>query len=384
MTLVIDGVFFQLANTGIARLWRAVLPRLAARLDIPIVFLDRGGDPGELNGVEVVPFPTYKSKFNAHDSMLLERVCRHYDAKVFVSTYYTTPLTTPSLLVVYDMIPERLGFDLTARDWREKEIAISYARRHICISGNTRKDLLEFYPELDPSTSTFAYCGVDSNVFKPAEPKRISDFRQRFGLARPYFLSVGSRAQQIDYKNLSHLFDAVKTMRGVNFDVLCVGAQTGVETLTTDYGEDVRIVQATLDDETLAVAYSGAAALVYPSLYEGFGLPVVEAMSCGCPVITTLHGSLAEVAADAAIAISGKSTKETVEALRAVLDPSVRARLVSLGNLQATKFRWEGLVEGIDREIRLVAAESAAGTYRAFYEKWAKLRTLQGEVDALA
>lgn len=383
MTLVVDGVFFQLANTGIARLWRAVLPRLAAKLDMPIVFLDRGGNPGELNGIEVVPFPNYKSKFNAHDSMLLERVCRHYKAKVFVSTYYTTPLLTPSLLVVYDMIPERLGFDLTARDWREKEIAVSYARRHICISGNTRKDLLEFYPELNPSTTTFAYCGVDANVFKPADAKRVSDFRRKFDLARPYFLSAGSRDQQSDYKNVGLLFDAIKTMRDVDFDVVCVGGQPTVQNFTTDHGGNLKVIQVTLDDETLAAAYSGAAALIYPTLYEGFGLPVVEAMSCGCPVVTTSRASLGEVAADAALRIGGKSVPEMVDALRTVRDPSVRERLVSLGSLQAAKFRWESLAEGIDREIRLVAAESAEGAYRAFYEKWAKLRTLQGEVDAL-
>lgn len=381
MSLVIDGVFFQLAQSGIARIWRAALPLLAAKLDMPIIFLDRGGG-GEVQGVEVVPFPTYKSKYNAHDSALLERVCRHYDAKVFISTYYTTPLQTPSLLLVYDMIPERLGFDLTARDWREKELAIAHARRHICISANTRNDLLEYYPELDPRTTTFAYCGVDQNVFRPADESAVASFRHKLGLTRPYYMFVGSRVQHKNYKNASLFFDAVKTMSEVDFDVVCVGGEKTTPTSTED-DTGHKIIQVDLDDRDLALAYSGATALVYPSLYEGFGLPVAEAMSCGCPVISTTRGSLAEVAADAALTIGGHSVPEMIEALRKVRDPSVRTRLVELGSHHVRKFRWQPFADEVAQSVQSVAAESSRGAYREFYEAWTELRALQGEVDAL-
>jgi glycosyltransferase involved in cell wall biosynthesis len=383
MSLVIDGVFFQLAQSGIARIWRAVLPLLAAKLDMPIVFLDRGGGGGEVEGVEVVPFPTYKSKYNAHDSELLERVCRHYDAKVFTSTYYTTPLQTPSLLLVYDMIPERLGFDLTARDWREKELAIAHARRHICISASTRKDLLEYYPELDPRTTTFAYCGVDESAFRPADERAVAEFRRKLGLTRPYYIFVGSRVQHKNYKNASLFFDAVKTMPEVDFDVVCVGGEKNTPTSTED-DTGHRIIQVDLDDQELALAYSGATALVYPSLYEGFGLPVAEAMSCGCPVISTTHGSLAEVAANAALTIGGSSIPEMVEALRKVRDPSVRARLIASGTDHVRKFRWEPFADEIAQAVRTIVAESGKGAYREFYQEWTELRALQGEVDTLA
>ena len=382
MALVIDGVFFQLAQSGIARIWRATLPLLAKKLDMPIVFLDRGGFDEEIPGIEVVPFPTYKSKYTPHDSALLERVCRHYDAKVFISTYYTSPLQTPSLLLVYDMIPERLGFDLKARDWREKEMAISHARRHICISRSTRRDLLEFYPELNPDTTTVAYCGVDPTVFKRADEKAVSEFRQKMGLTRPYYMFVGSRVQANNYKNASLFFDAVKTMHEVDFDVLCVGGEKTVPTSTVD-STGHKIIQIDLDDKGLAIAYGGAAALVYPSLYEGFGLPVAEAMNCGCPVISTARGSLAEVAEGAALTIEGTSIPEMVEALRTVRDPSVRARLVEQGIRRAETFRWEPFVDEMAKCIRALAAEADAGTHRHFYQQWVQLRQLQGEVDVL-
>jgi glycosyltransferase involved in cell wall biosynthesis len=382
MALVIDGVFFQLAQSGIARIWRATLPLLAKKLDMPIVFLDRGGFNEEIPGIEVVPFPSYKSKYNAGDSQLLERVCRHYGAKVFTSTYYSTPMETPSLLLVYDMIPERLGFNLSARDWREKELAIIHARRHVCISKNTRKDLLEFYPELDPDTTSVAYCGIDPAVFKPNDERAIAEFRRQMGLHRPYYMFVGSRMQTNNYKNASLFFDALNTMREVDFDVLCVGGEKTVPTSTVD-STGHKIIQVDLDDEQLALAYGGAAALVYPSLYEGFGLPVAEAMSCNCPVICTPHGSLAEVTSDAALKISGAAIPEMVEALRQVRDPSVRERLVERGAQQAAQFRWETFADEMAKSIRDLAAEAEAGTYRQFYRQWAQLRRLQGEVDVV-
>lgn len=379
MALVIDGVFFQLAQSGIARIWRAVLPLLAKKLDMPIVFLDRGGFNQKVDGIEVVPFPSYKSKYNAGDSQLLEQICRHYGAKVFTSTYYSTPTETPSLLLVYDMIPERLGFDLSARDWREKELAIIHARRHICISGNTRKDLLEFYPELDPTDVSFAYCGVDP-TFRPRDEQTIAEFRHRLGLHRPYYMFVGSRVQANNYKNASLFFDAISNMQK-DFDVLCVGGEKDAPQ-SSDAAEH-RIIQANLSDDELSLAYGGAAALVYPSLYEGFGLPVAEAMACHCPVICTSHGSLGEVAFDAALKISGKSIQELAVALGEVREPSVRARMIERGALQAARFRWEPFADAIAEGIRSLAAEGDAGVHRDFYRQWAELRKMQGEVDVL-
>jgi glycosyltransferase involved in cell wall biosynthesis len=242
---------------------------------------------------------------------------------------------------------------------------------------------LEYYPELDPTTTTFAYCGVDPTVFKPADEASISELRRRLGLTRPYYIFVGSRVQNKNYKNASLFFDAVKTMREVDFDVLCVGGEKSVPTSSVD-STGHKIIQVDLDDESLAVAYGGAAALVYPSLYEGFGLPVAEAMSCHCPVISTSHGSLAEVSGDAIQRIGGKSIPEMVDALRTVRDPSVRERLVAAGARQATKFRWEPFADEIATAVRMIATDSGAGAYAAFYEKWATLRALQGEVDTLA
>ena len=97
-----------------------------------------------------------------------------------------------------------------------------------------------------------------------------------------------------------------------------------------------------VDEETLACLYSGAAAVVYPSWYEGFGLPVLEAMACGCPVICSNTSSLPEVAGDAAIFVGPEDAEGLAHALDTVLDDSaLRQSLAQRGLMRAAEFSWE-------------------------------------------
>ncbi len=115
----------------------------------------------------MIEFPSYNSTYTASDSILIQEFCDKYSIDVFTSTYYTTALTTPQILMVYDMIPEVMGFDLTARVWKEKRLALSYACYFACISKNTRDDLLNFFPGIDPSRAVVAYCEVDPRSSRP-------------------------------------------------------------------------------------------------------------------------------------------------------------------------------------------------------------------------
>ncbi len=101
MRLVVDGVFFQLNSTGIARVWETILKILAQRDDLEIFMLDRGGVP-KIDAITTIPFANYKAAPSAGDSILVQQVCDHLRADVFTSTYYTTPLSTPMVLMAYD------------------------------------------------------------------------------------------------------------------------------------------------------------------------------------------------------------------------------------------------------------------------------------------
>lgn len=379
--LLVDGVFFQLNNTGIARVWRSVLGELIASGRFEIYFLDRGNAPA-IEGVHFIPFPKYLWWECPADSILIQDICDLYGIDVFTSTYYTTPISTPMLLVVYDMIPELFEFDMSHRGWMEKSAAISYAQRYLCISDNTRDDLLALYPEIPPAVVAMAHCGVDTAVFRERDPAEVARFREDHGLGQPYFLFVGSRVQHNGYKNSALFFEALPRMGETRVDVFCVGGEREIEQeILETLPPGVRCLRVELTDDELALAYGGALALVYPSLYEGFGMPVIEAMASGCPVITTRHGSLAEAAGDAALFINGDSPEEMRAALARMLDPAVRADLRERGFRQAERFRWAEMGAVLAAGLESLMEEARGGMYDAFLAEWKRLRQIQANVE---
>ena len=381
--IVIDGVFFQLAKSGIARVWHAALVELLHRQDIEIFLLDRGMCP-TLPKVNKLQFPDYAFRSTTADSELIELMCKNVSADLFISTYYTTPLETPSIALVHDMIPERFGFDLGARAWQEKEMCISHAQRHLCVSNQTKMDLLEFYPELDSENVRVAYNGVDHEIFKPKSALSIDILLAEVGIKQPYFIIVGSRSQHRGYKNIELFFKAIDVLPSFRCDVLLVGGEAEIQDwATAAILKGCNVKRADLSDEQLAAAYSGATALVYPSLYEGFGLPVVEAMACGCPVITTTRGSLAEIASNSAQVIDGTSVHEMADAIQTIQDPMTANRLRDAGLEHAGMFRWNKFSNTLLELAKLTVDESRQGKFKQFYRDWRKLRAIQGDVDLL-
>ncbi len=341
-TIVIDGVFFQLNQTGIARLWRALLEEWSqSGFAAHLVVLDRGYTTPKIEGIEYRSWELYDYRFTELDCQRLQEICDQVRADVFISSYYTTPLTTPSVFMAYDMVPEAMGLNLEERCWQEKHLGILAACRYIAISQNTAEDLQRFFPFIAPELITVAYCGV-SHEFSPASNAERQSFRSKYQIEKPYFLLVGSRLSLKGYKNGCLFFQALQELvNAQDYAVLCVGGEPQLEPELAIYEEGIDIHLLSLEDNDLRVAYANAIALIYPSRYEGFGLPIAEAMACGCPVITCANSSIPEVAGEAALYVQEDSTEQMQQALLAVQAPELRQRLIERGWQQVQQFSWQ-------------------------------------------
>jgi glycosyltransferase involved in cell wall biosynthesis len=346
--VIIDGVFFQIDQTGIARVWKKLLEEWQkSHFSKHIIVIDRANTAPKIQGIRYYSIPLYNYEEKALDSEKLQAICDKFNADLFISTYYTTPLSTPSILIIHDMIPEVIGLDLQELCWQEKYYSILCANRYICVSQNTANDLLKLYPHIDQSLIKIIYNGVDQ-IFNPASKLEILETKENLGIELPYFLLVGSRMSLKGYKNAILFF---KTLAQWNDSpkvaVVCVGGEPDLEQELSILADAVKIHLVRLDDRELRTIYSGAIALIYPSLYEGFGLPIVEAMACGCPVITCRNSSLPEVAGDAAIYVDEYDVTEMLKALEQVQIPEIRQKLIQSGLEQSKKFSWKKMAEEI-------------------------------------
>jgi glycosyltransferase involved in cell wall biosynthesis len=186
------------------------------------------------------------------------------------------------------------------------------------------------------SRLTVTHLAHDAEVFYPRSPGDVSEFRDRLSLPSQYFAFVGTGDPR---KNTAVIPQA---LRDSGLGVPLVVAGWGGWSHQVDQPQGV-ISLGYLRDEDLARFYSGALALVYPSLYEGFGLPVLEAMACGCPVICSRRASLPEVAGDAAVYLEDPcSVSELAQALEGVArSEDLRAYLAQKGKRRTAFFSWD-------------------------------------------
>ena len=343
-TIVIDGVFFQLYRTGIARLWESVLEEWSQNeFRSTIVVLDRNGTCPKIPGIRYKTAPPLDYENLESDREMLQTICDEEQADLFISTYYTTPISTPSVFMGYDMIPEVLDWDLSLPMWRSKHHAIQHASAYMTISENTAQDLQRLFTDISPSQITTTLCGVASH-FQPASQFEIMQFRDRFNIQKPYFILIGP---SMGYKNGELFLQGLSNLssrRG--FEVICTGSNaSNFSAEARKILPDVIFHPLYLNDQELRSAYTGAIALVYPSKYEGFGLPVLEAMKCGCPVITAPYASLPEVAGDAAIYVNGDDVDAMTSALSKVQESNFRKILIQAGYQQASKFTWSAMAQ---------------------------------------
>jgi glycosyltransferase involved in cell wall biosynthesis len=381
--IVVDGVYWQYLASGIGRVWQSMLEEwVKAGLADHFVLLDRAGTAPRIPGVHMRGIAAHDYARTGEDSLLLERVCRELGADLFVSTYYSAPTDTPSFFFGYDMIPEMTGVDLSEEGWQEKARAIRHASGHAMISASSARDLARLFPEVAEPDIAVAHCGLPPG-FSPATPDEIADARRANGVTGDYLLMVGDRNGAGGYKNgiLAFRAAALAAKQGRTFEIVCVGGAPEIEAEFRAAAPGVKARRIKANDETLRRLYSGAHALVYPSRYEGFGMPVLEAMACGCPVVTCANSSLIEVGGQAAIFVDPDDAEATVAALVELADPATRVARRAAGLDQAARFTTSAQAATAMAAFRSTLAAVEAGTRPRPGPGWQEFRRYQAGIQ---
>ena len=293
---------------------------------------------------------TAVSPFSLQQQWQIPRLLLQAKASVYHSAYYLMPYRPgiPTLLTLYDLIPEqfpqlvspraRLLFRLTTR------LALQAGDHFLAISEATRNEFLARYP-LDPAMITAIPLAADAH-FAPQPETAVTALHQKLNLPEQYVLYLGINKP---HKNLEQLVAAWVTLVKQMPDapqLIIAGAwderYEGVKTAVSQHNlrQKVRFLGPVLDVD-LPALYSGATLFVFPSLVEGFGLPVLEAMACGAAVACAHCSSLPEVGGDAVAYFDPTSSQKMADVLLGLLQDKARCQeMAKKGLVQASKFSW--------------------------------------------
>jgi glycosyltransferase involved in cell wall biosynthesis len=286
----------------------------------------------------------YNSIFSGMNDRFAMGVFKIWKPNLVHETYYSRrPVvhhSCPSVVTVYDMITERCPeeFDFSSSVTADKKATLERASHIVCISENTRDELIDIFG-VDRDKTTVIYLGVDQ------EPQLSSSVDSRGASKKNFLLYVGNRG---GYKNFLALLEAYGTSKMLReeFDLIAFGG--GPFTSAEDQlAQNLNISPDRLrhvggDDTVLADLYRRAALLVFPSLHEGFGLPLIEAMAYRCPVVCSKTSVMPEICGSGAEYFDPKDVSSIRKSIERVLcSPERVFELTSIGQRRAYQFSWE-------------------------------------------
>jgi glycosyltransferase involved in cell wall biosynthesis len=294
---------------------------------------------------------------------------------VFLATCLLAPVLPRGRVVsiVYDLTPMRLPELFVEHAHFRAAVERTLRRSHaiVAISRRTRDDLVSLLGA-DPARIHVIHAGRRPD-WAPPDPARITETMRRLGLRRPYVLYVGSLGAHKNVTTLLRAYRRARREHGLDARLVVAGsARWGAATLAElerlDLGADV-VLAGEVSDADLPALYGGAQQFVFPSRWEGFGLPVLEAMTCGTPVIVSSAGSLPEVAGDAGIVVApDDETGFAVAMTRLGRDTEERGRRARLARERALTFSWEASASALADVLRDAARGAPpAALYGADY-----------------
>ncbi len=306
------------------------------------------------NITPVVLFPPARHPFLfiAWFEWSVARALKKYKADVFFSpdNFLTLNTSTPSVLVVHDIAYAHFSDN---NSWIFRQYYRYYMPRFVkkaahilTVSTFTKEDVLEHYPYIKKDSISVCYNGCRDN-YTPLSIFEQNDIKKRYTDDTDYFLYVGAVHPRKNVHRLIEAYDLYKKQNNTATKLVICGRfawQTGAVKSAYDdakFKKDI-IFTGYIKEEDLASLTASALAMVYVSLFEGFGVPLLEAMHCDVPIITSDRTSMPEVAGEAAILVNPENIEAIAQAMENVeKDPILREKLIENGRIQRLKFSWE-------------------------------------------
>ncbi|HWW93480.1 MAG TPA: glycosyltransferase family 1 protein, partial [Vicinamibacteria bacterium] len=308
-----------------------------------------------------VPVVDDSAGYSLREQITIPVKLRRLGAELLHSPHYVRPVlcTIPSVVTIHDCIhllfPEYLPSRMS---WRYAHFMMGNAIRRsalvFTVSEASRRDILRFYPWADPERVLVVPNAIDAAMLEDPGPEEMERVKERYQIRGRFVLFAGNIKPHKNLERLIAAFGRVKQRPGHDdLKLFIIGDEV------TRYGSLRRSVEGAgvrqdvrffgfVPDRTLAALYRLASAFAFPSLYEGFGLPPLEAMACGTPVVTSRISSLPEVVGDAALLVDPYSVDEIALGIERILgDDALRAVLVERGRARVRDFSWKRSVKAI-------------------------------------
>jgi alpha-1,3-rhamnosyl/mannosyltransferase len=290
--------------------------------------------------------------YSFHEQFELPRILSRYKVDLLHSPHFLLPLVRPcpAVATIHDVIylacPEDLPSFAGRLYYRTMMNACSRMATRIITDSRHSKDEIVRYLHADPEKIEIVYPAVDPFFQSPAGPAQIASVRSRFGLDHDYILCVGIYKPRKNHTRLLKVFQLL-LKSGIQSQLVVAGPMAEGESILRELAQELGIAQHVIftgfvTDSDLRALYCGARVYVCPSLYEGFGFTVLEAMACGTPVVCSSATSLPEVAGKAALYFDPHKPEEMApQLLRAFSDDAIQVSLISDGRNNLLRFNWE-------------------------------------------
>ena len=345
MKIYLDNIVFSLQKAGgISVYWKEFLQRIlkSDNLDVKIIEYNRAKENFFRNQLSIIYEKFQTRSYFLGIQRYMEVNIKTYEKSIFHSSYYRTSSNKNLINVttVHDFTYEYFFSGLTRKIhfWQKKK-AILKSDGIICISQSTKKDLIHFIPEVDVNKIRVIYNGVNkgfkkidiSNAFQ--KEHQFNDFN--------YAVYIGNRKSK--YKNFKMAVESCKIQK-IKLLIIGGGKLTSKELKFLNNQLELNSFKflKNVSIEDLNQYYNRAYCLLYPSLYEGFGIPIVEAQKAGCPVIATYSSSIPEVIADISLAIK-EPTPDKISNKMDYIKPgsTTREDIIKLGIEKSSIFCWD-------------------------------------------